>query len=59
MPVDEMTLRDVAWKVRAVDQQHSVAFAGQQHGGRRPRAAGADHDHVLRAFHRLNAHIST
>jgi hypothetical protein len=58
MPMDEMTLRDVAWKVRTVGQQHPVAFAGQQHGRRRTRTAGADHDHVVHAFHRLNASMS-
>jgi len=29
------------------DQQHAVALAGEQHGGRRARAAGPDHDGVV------------
>jgi hypothetical protein len=57
--MDEMTLRDVALKVRAVDQQHPAAFAGQQHGRRGTGAAGADHNHVVPAFHRFIESMST
>ena len=44
----------VAREGRLVEQQHPVALAGQQHRGRRPRAARSDDDRVVPAV----AHVA-
>ena len=46
--VDQMRrLPHVAGEAVAVQQQHAMALAGQQHGGRGAGAAGADDDRVV------------
>jgi hypothetical protein len=45
--VDDVGRERVAGEGRPVDDQDLVALAGQQHRGRRPGAARADHDRVV------------
>ena len=52
--VHEVRRHRVAREGRLVEQQDPMALARQQHRGRRPRAAGPDHDRVVPA----GAHVA-
>jgi hypothetical protein len=51
MVVDKVTLRNVAWKPRAVNQKDAVAAAGQEQRRGRARCAGADDSDVVVEMH--------
>jgi len=49
--VDKVTVRNVAWKPRSVNQKDAVAMAGQEQRRGRARAAGADDNGVVVEMH--------
>jgi hypothetical protein len=47
MVVDKVTVRDVAWKPRSVNQQDAVATAGREQRRGRARCARADDNGIV------------
>ena len=59
VPVDEVTVGDLAREARAVDQEHVEPGARQQHRRRRAGAASPDDDRVVHARNRLGGRLES
>ena len=52
-PVDEVPVRNITGKPRAIDEQHSTATPRREHGGRRSGTTRADDDDVVHVSPRI------
>ena len=50
MPVNEMTVGNLTRKMRSIEKQNFMAFAGQEHRGGRAGAPRSDDNNVVHAF---------